>query len=102
VEVGQLDLFREPLGECLEVQELARVPRVLPFLVGDHDQRVRVAAREAAVRGELVGDIARHQPVRRKIGEDLGQLEPAIGPGRGGFGGRRCHGRTGADYSRDL
>ena len=81
VVVGQLDLVRQPLREGLEVQQLPRLAWILPFLVGDHHQRMRISASEAAIAGELVGRVLRHQPVRHQVREQLGQLEPAVGLG---------------------
>src|SRR3972149_272861 len=54
VEIPQADLGRQPLGEQLEVQQLVRRQQRLPFLVGDHRERVMIGARHAPGGYELV------------------------------------------------
>ena len=61
MQVGQARLARQPLGQQFQVQDLARLPRILPLLFGDDDQRVNVGTAEAAVRYELVGVLPRYQ-----------------------------------------
>jgi hypothetical protein len=79
VKIGQPRLRRQPLGQDFEVQQLARLARVLPLLVGDDHQRMHVSARAAPVLGKLIGYFLGYQLVGDQVGQHLRQLEAAVG-----------------------
>ncbi len=78
VHIGQVDLFRQPLRQDFESQRLLRIARVLEFLVGDHDQRMRPAAIDAAVADQLVGIFPADELVGNEVGQHVFQREPAV------------------------
>ena len=79
----------QPLGEQFEVQQRVRRQQRLPFLIGDHRQRVMVGALHAPVGDQLVGFGTPDDAVCDQVAQYLGEGQSAIA---GGFGGG-LHGR---------
>src|SRR5258708_3498337 len=75
VEVVHPGLAGEPLGEPFDAEDLLRGFLRAPFLVGDHDQRMMVAAVQPAIGGEAVRGVPEHQALGRQGPEDLGERQ---------------------------
>ena len=73
MQIGQRRLVGKPLHQCFQTQQLARIARVFPFLVGDDDQGMRIGLAEAAVGDQLFGFFPRHHVVGDQVGDGLGQ-----------------------------
>ena len=78
VQVGQAAFFREPLGQRLEIEELARGARILPFLVRDYHQGVVIAAGKPAVLQQLFGCILGDQFIRHQIRQHIREREALL------------------------
>ena len=60
------------------MEQLAGLPRVLPLLLGDHDQRMGVGSGEAPVSRQLVGGFLRNQPIGYQVVQYLLQIEFSV------------------------
>jgi hypothetical protein len=78
-EIRQTGFFGQPLRERLEVQQLLRVARVLELLVGKHNQRMMLAAIDAAIADQAVRFVAADQLIGDEIVQHAFEREPAIG-----------------------
>ena len=79
VQVGQADLAGQPLGERLQVQDAARVARVLPLLLGDEDQRVGVAAAQMPGGEQRIGCGLLGEAVGDQVAQDIFEQQAAVG-----------------------
>ncbi len=79
--VRQFDVLGQPLRQRFQMQYLAGLPRILPFLLGDHHQRVHVGACEAPIPRQPFGIFSRYQPIRDKVGEQPFQRQLGVRSG---------------------
>ena len=78
VEVFHPGLAGEPLGEPFEEEDLVRGLDRAPLLVGDHYERVVIAAMQPAISDELVRVRPGHEPFGDEGLQHLGQREAVI------------------------
>ena len=80
VEILHPRLLGEPLREPFNTQDLVQRLRRAPLLVGDHGQRVVIAAMQPAVGEQLVRVGLGHQTVRNERLQHLGEGEAVVLP----------------------
>ena len=79
VQVGQPDFSGQPLREHLEMQDFSWIARVLELLLAHDDQRVVLAAIDAAIGDQALGVFLRYQLIGDEVGEHAIEREaPAL------------------------
>ena len=89
MQIRQTFTFGQPLCQRFDVQELPGIPRILPFLIGDHHERMHVRPCMPAVAGQLVCGFLRYEAVGDESVEHALQRQEAVVGSDEGFG---CHG----------